>query len=251
MAPQIPVWPSTKKKGMKRMKTEFAIVVALTFCHGIATPAQTFQITNASINPQGKFTAKFSADTNYYFILDRNSALARITNAVAMALGTGGSGQLSDTNAAVGKAFFRVQKVPLTSPLATAGDGIDDVYKLQRPNVFPNPLDPSLALLDFDGDGVSNLREYQRATDPADSTSVNVSLYVDSSIGSDANDGITPTPTAWVMGTHGPMLTIQGAISVGINEDNVSIAPGTYHETLLDPGSKTISLSPQGNVTIQ
>jgi hypothetical protein len=236
---------------MEYMKTTFFIILALIFFHSPWAPAQTFQITNAAINPQDKFTVKFASDTNSYFILNRSSVPANITNAVAMTLGTTGGGLLTDTNAAVGKAFFRVRKVPVTAPLASAGDGIDDVYKLSITNVFPNPLNPIYATLDYDGDGVSNLREYQRATDPANPASVNVNLYVNAATGSDANDGITPTPTAWVMGTHGPMLSIQSAISVSVSGDDVTIAAGTYHDTLLDPGAKRIALSPQGNVIIQ
>lgn len=233
------------------MKTTIPIVIALILCKSTLASAQSFQITNVFINPQAKLTVKFPSDTNSYFILNRNSVPLNISNGVAMVLGTAGGGQLTDSSAAVGKAFFKVQKVSLALPHATAGDGIDDVYKLQHPNVFPDPLNPIYATLDFDGDGVSNLREYQRGTDPANAASVNVSLYVDAATGSDASDGITPVPTPWVMGTHGPMLTIQGAISVTVSGDNVVIAAGAYHDTLLNPGSRNVTLSPQGSVIIQ
>ena len=53
------------------------------------------------------------------------------------------------------------------------------------------------------------------------------------------------------MATHGPKLTIQGGISAGVSGDNVFIAPGSYPDPLLDAGAKTITLSPQGAVTIQ
>ena len=175
-----------------------------------------------------------------------------------MALGTSGGGQLSDTTTAVGMAFFKVEKVPLSAPQTSAGDGIDDVYKLQHPIVFPNPLDPVYAAADFDSDGVSNLREYQRGTDPANPQSVNVNLYVNSGTGSDANDGITPTATPWTEGTHGPKLTIQGAIAAGVSGDTVVIAAGTYHDRVLDlnavfslHSASAITLSPQGSVTIE
>ena len=233
------------------MKATSFTVMALILCHESLASAQSFQVTNVFINPQNKFTVEFPSDTNSYFILARNSALANVTNAVAMVLGTAGGGQLTDTNAAVGMAFFKVQKVPLTAPHATDGDSIDDVYKLQHPNVFLNPLNPIYAALDFDGDGVSNLREYQRGTDPANIASVNVNLYVNSTTGNDANDGIAPSATPWFTGIHGPMLTIQGAINVTVSGDNVVIVPGIYHDTLLDPGAKSITLSPQGSVTIQ
>ncbi|PWU10114.1 MAG: hypothetical protein C5B50_26110 [Verrucomicrobia bacterium] len=239
------------QKTKQRNRGASLTILALTVCALSSAYAQSFQITNALFDPQRKFTLQFPSDTNSYFILDRNFAPTNVTNAVAMALGTMGGGQLVDKNAAVQAAFFRIRKVPLSSPLATAGDGIDDVYKLQHPNVFTDPLNPAYAGMDFDGDGVSNLREYQRGTDPANPASVNVNLYINSANGSDSNDGITPSATPWAMGTHGPMLTVQGAISVTVSHDTVVIAAGMYHNTLLDPGPRSITLSPQGSVTIQ
>jgi hypothetical protein len=236
---------------MNKKLALFILGLGLALTQKAMASGQGFQITNAFINPQGKFTVGFPSDTNSYFILIRNSSARNITNAVAMALGTTGGGQLTDPATASGSGFFKVQKVPLDSPYSSAGDGIDDVYKLQHTNVFPNTLSPIYASLDSDGDGVSNLREYQRGTDPGNSASVNVNLYVNSATGSDANDGIAPTITPWAMGTHGPMLTIQGAISTSISGDTVVIASGIYHDTSLNPGSRSITLSPQGSVTLQ
>ena len=53
------------------------------------------------------------------------------------------------------------------------------------------------------------------------------------------------------MGIHGPMLTIQGAVSMGVSGDKVVLTAGIFHDTLLDPDTKSITLSPQGSVTIQ
>jgi hypothetical protein len=226
------------------------LTAALVFCCLQLVSAQNFQVTSDSINAQGKFTVGFASDINSYFILNRGPQVLTITSPVAMVLGQAGGGQLTDTVAAVGASFFTVQKVPLTQPHDSDGDGIDDVFELQHSS-FLNPLNSGDANLDFDGDGVSNLREYQRGTNPASAASVNTTLYANSVIGSDTLDGITPTMTSWVMGTHGPKLTIQGAVSVGVSGDNVSIAAGNYQQTLLDAGSKSITLLPQGNVTIQ
>lgn len=226
------------------------VTVTLVFCCLQRVPAQSLQVTNVAINAQSKFTVRFPSAADSYFILNRGPSVSNVTSPISMVLGQSGGGQLTDTVVAVGAAFFNVQKVPLTAPHDTDGDGIDDVYELQHSSVL-NPLDPGDANLDFDGDGVSNLREYQRGTDPASPASVNVILYADSVIGSDGYDGITPGLTSWVMGIHGPKLTIQGAVSVGVSGDNVFIAAGSYQQTLLDAGAKSITLSPQGTVTIQ
>ncbi|GEM_PF-1179106 len=44
-------------------------------------------------------------------------------------------------------------------------DGIDDKYELDHPTIL-DPLDPDDAAMDPDGDGRSNLREYEDGTDP-------------------------------------------------------------------------------------
>ena len=49
----------------------------------------------------------------------------------------------------------------------TDGDGIPDEYEAKYP-AFLNPLDPADALQDGDGDGFTNLEEFQASTDPGD-----------------------------------------------------------------------------------
>jgi Bacterial TSP3 repeat len=125
----------------------------------------------------------------------------------------------------------------------TDGDGMPDGWELQY---GLNPNDPNDAALDADSDGVSNLDEYRRGTNPNDSSSKNVTLYANSSTGSNGYDGLTLT----VMGSHGPKLNIQAAIAAAFSGDSVEIASGEYVETTFDPQTKTVTLKPQGSVTI-
>lgn len=59
-------------------------------------------------------------------------------------------------------AFYRVRSASVFTPLDTDGDGIDDIYELLRPGIL-DPLDPSDADLDPDGNGLNHLQEYLRA----------------------------------------------------------------------------------------
>lgn len=117
---------------------------------------------------EGRPRVLHSSDTDSYYLLVRGTEVTGITWAVDAALGRDVAGQLSDP-ALLGpsaSAFYRVLQVPIAHPLDTDGDGIDDVFEL-RHRAFLNPLDPADALLDFDQDGVSNLEEYRRGTDPS------------------------------------------------------------------------------------
>lgn len=220
---------------------------ALLLCCLQWASAQSFQITNVTLNAQGIFKIGFPSTNTSYFILNRGPQVGNTTSAVDMVLGQAGGGQLTNSATGSGAAFFNVQMVLLTQPHDTDGDGIDDVYELQRPS-FLNPLYPPDAALDFDSDTVSNLREYQRGTDPTNAASVNIILYANSGLGSDSYDGLTPAVGS---PPHGPKLTIQGGISAGVSGDNVFLDGQTFHDTLLDAGAKSITLSPQGAVTIQ
>ncbi len=74
--------------------------------------------------------------------------------------------ELLDPDAASGFAqrFYRVERVPRSAPHDLDGDGIDDLFELaHRPHL--DPLDPSDADGDLDGDGRSNREEYGDGTD--------------------------------------------------------------------------------------
>ena len=170
-----------------RLRIGIATAALLLGCLPWAS-AQSLEVTNATLNAQGIFAVGFPSATDSYFILNRGPQVGNITLAVDMGLGQAGGGQLSNSVTAASAAFFNVQQVPLTAPHDLDGDGIDDVYELQHPS-FLNPLNPPDAALDFDSDTVSNLREYQRGTDPASAASVNISLYANSGLAATAMMG--------------------------------------------------------------
>jgi concanavalin A-like lectin/glucanase superfamily protein/parallel beta helix pectate lyase-like protein len=93
------------------------------------------------------------------------------------------------------------------------GDGLADWWEIK----FFGSVENGAAGEDSDGDGKSNLDEYNDNTNP-------VGPYYVAVNGNDFWDGIT---AEWD-GLHGPKATIQAAIDVSFNGDVVMIGDGTY-----------------------
>ncbi|HBA82732.1 MAG TPA: hypothetical protein DCZ95_01440 [Verrucomicrobia bacterium] len=164
--------------------------------------------------------------------------------------------------------FYRVEEIPRAISQDTDEDGMNDVYELLRS--FLNPMDHTDAQRDDDMDQLSNLDECQngtnpsladtdedgvpdgvevleRKTNPNDPLSVNATLYIDPIIGSDALDGLSPVVT----GNSGPKETLAAAFMTAYTRDEVSIATGEYRMDVLPVGDKSITLRPEGTVTIR
>src|SRR5436190_8684094 len=127
--------------------------------------AQAFSITNFNLVLNGPRTAQFSADAASYYILYSGTIVTNVSQPIAMALGTSGSLSLQDASPQTAAQFYRVARIPLTQPLDSDGDGIDDVFELSYPGCL-NPLDATDASVDCDGDGRSNLQEFYDGTNP-------------------------------------------------------------------------------------
>jgi hypothetical protein len=127
--------------------------------------AQDFSITNFSVAVSGARTAEFGADASSYYILYGGTVMTNISQPISLALGPAGALSLQDTSPQLSAQFYRVAQIPLTQPLDSDGDGIDDVFELTYPGCL-NPLGATDASPDCDGDGRSNLQEYFDGTNP-------------------------------------------------------------------------------------
>ena len=127
-----------------------------------------FKITGFSFSePDGAFIEHSSQGQSYY-ILCRGFTVTTMFPVVDVRLGTEPTGMLTDTNPPQESAtlFYHALQVDQSSPLDSDGDGIDDVYELNRTH-FLNPLNKADSMEDFDSDGRSSLQEYREDTDPA------------------------------------------------------------------------------------
>jgi hypothetical protein len=148
-----------------RLLPFITLVNAAVWMGALSTRAQTFSITNFTLGPTGVRTLQFPTDTNSYYILYAGAVVTNINQPIAINLGASGTLQFQDPSPQLAAQFYRVRQVPLNLPLDTDGDGMDDVFELNYPGCL-NPLDPSDATVDCDGDGRSNLQEYYDGTNP-------------------------------------------------------------------------------------
>src|ERR1019366_10717349 len=70
--------------------------------------------------------------------------------------------------------------------------------------------------------------------------------YANGVLGNNSYDGLSSV----VSGGDGPKFNIISAIVASSSGDAISAATGSYDEYLWDPGAKSLTLNPQGNVTV-
>ncbi|MGJ8697320.1 MAG: Ig-like domain-containing protein [Verrucomicrobiaceae bacterium] len=123
-----------------------------------------FVIDSIERESESEVRVRYPASEAYYYLLERSEGLEGFDDKVGMVLGVDGQGVLVDGEVSSGEStFYRVRRFIRGAPRDQDGDGIDDVYELERAGEL-NPLDASDAGLDPDLDGLSYLEEYLRAT---------------------------------------------------------------------------------------
>ena len=70
--------------------------------------------------------------------------------------------------------------------------------------------------------------------------------YADNAFGDAGFDGLS----AVITNGHGPKRYIGDAITTASDGGQINVAAGTYQESLWNPGTKSVTLLPQGQVTI-
>ena len=123
--------------------------------------AQGFRLTDIRREAGGTVVIEHGSRSDAYYLLQRGITLPDVSVPVAVALGTGATEALRDGTALAATGFYRVLEIPRSAARDTDGDGIDDVYELERPAGL-DPLDPTDAALDPDGNGLTFLQEYLR-----------------------------------------------------------------------------------------
>ena len=235
--------------------------------------AQTFRIITIERQPQG-MELGFESETDAYYQVWGNPSLMTGDWSLirGVTLGAQSTQSWTDTNAPADlpRLYYEVRQVPLAAPQDADGDGIDDLTELDTP--FLDPVDPSDANLDQDGDTFSNLIEHRFGTgmddigdfpDLSSSRDTDGDGYQDNYEiihGSETNDALSvPPPSVTVSATAPlggggfaaqPHDTIQAALDAAVPYDIIGLSTGVYSgagNRDLDFKGKTVMLvCPQG-----
>lgn len=137
-----------------------------------------FRVESFRLLPEGA-AVEYPAATDRYYRLLRGEQVTEFTHIVQLRLGLDreaatGLGTLHDAAPPTGTAFYRIEEIPLGTPLDSDGDGLDDVTELRHSaDLALDPLDHDSdrdgipdGAEDFDGDSLSNAFEVAAGTDP-------------------------------------------------------------------------------------
>lgn len=138
---------------------------AITHCSLLVQHAEALQISAARLNSAGNIEVNYLSSSSNYYVLYRGDSVLSISSPASAVLGQTSAGVLSDRSPPASNRFYRLAQISTNEPIDLDADGIDDVYELNHASAL-DPLDPSDALNDADGDRFSNSREYLTGTDP-------------------------------------------------------------------------------------
>jgi len=173
-----------------RTKPIFLIAATTALIGAVCLLAGEFRIRDAK-NEKGEMRLEFESGADECVQIWVCDSLTSSWEVLDVEWGRGGKHAWIDTSTLedLGYRFYRVHKCPLTSPGDADGDGIDDVFELQDPDL--NPVDESDADKDFDGAGTSKLEDYLKQHDK-------LILYLIS----DSPDPFSPAITALDLDAH-------------------------------------------------
>ena len=121
-------------------------------------PAQAFRITSIQ-RSGGQVLIEHQASPAFYYVLTRQLDLQTgVATPVDIKRAFGATGSVTDSSPPAARAFYRVKSVLLSSPADTDGDGMDDVYEIDKE--YLNPLDPSDASRINSTTGLTELQTY-------------------------------------------------------------------------------------------
>ena len=108
-------------------------------------------------------TLSFETASDSYYIVQETPTLRLGFEGGTIVLGDGQT-QAFSIQLGQNRSFFRVTAAALNDPGDIDGDGIDDLFELDNDDIL-DPFDGSDSFIDSDGDGRTNLWEYQRGFD--------------------------------------------------------------------------------------
>ena len=107
----------------------------------VSVCGQDFRITDVDVNREGKLTIVHPSAVNFYYVLYRGASPENIREPVVLASGKDGLGQLIDPQPLGRTSFYRARQVAKTASLEIDGDGLPDIYELDRTK-YLDPLNP-------------------------------------------------------------------------------------------------------------
>ncbi|MES2308418.1 MAG: hypothetical protein V4507_06115, partial [Verrucomicrobiota bacterium] len=185
---------------------------------------------------QNYVTKKYSVWLNGMFVAQDIGFASAKTSLAFMRLNPGKEDAYLDSITAAKK-----QPAGLLPWLDSDGNGLSDTWEMANFGHLGNS-----PTADPDGDGLTNLQESIRGTNPNSATSKNRTFYASVTAGNDSNYGLSVSATD----ITGPKKTINGAVGIMISGDTTEVASGNYSETKISPITRNLVLRPQGTVKV-